>query len=80
VIINDSLGIAAELEAQMQHVVESYQCEWKTAINDQEKLKRFKQFVNSEEQDNNVVFVQERGQVRPAKHVEKKQLALTAGS
>jgi nitrite reductase (NADH) large subunit len=80
VIINDSLGIAAELEAQMTHVVETYQCEWKTAINDQEKLKRFKQFVNSEEQDNNVVFVEERGQVRPANQVEKKRLALKAVS
>jgi nitrite reductase (NADH) large subunit len=80
VIINDSLGIAAELEAQMKHVVDTYQCEWKTAINDQEKLKRFKQFVNSEEQDDNVVFVEERGQVRPANQVEKKRLALTVVS
>ncbi len=80
VIISDSLGIAAELEAQMTHVVETYQCEWKTAINDQEKLKRFKQFVNSEEQDSNVVFVEERGQVRPANQVEKKRLALKAVS
>jgi nitrite reductase (NADH) large subunit len=80
VIINDSLGIAAELEAQMKHVVDTYQCEWKTAINDQEKLKRFKQFVNSEAEDDNVIFVEERGQVRPANKAEKKRLALKAVS
>ena len=32
VIVDDSLGLAAELEAQMQHVVDTYQCEWKTAV------------------------------------------------
>jgi len=80
VIINDSLGIAQELEVQMKHVVDTYQCEWKTAINNQEKLKRFKQFVNSEKEDDNVVFVEERGQTRPANEVEKKRLALKAVS
>ncbi|MBP9046185.1 MAG: nitrite reductase large subunit NirB, partial [Moraxellaceae bacterium] len=46
VIINDSLGLAAELEADMQHLVDTYQCEWKTTIEDPEKLKRFRHFVN----------------------------------
>jgi len=80
VIINDSLGIAAELESQMKHVVDTYQCEWKTAINDEEKLRRFKQFVNSDKEDDNLVFVEERGQLRPASEVEKKRLALKAVS
>ncbi len=73
VIIDDSLGICDELEAQMQHVVDTYQCEWKTAIGDQEKLKRFRQFVNSDKQDSNVLFVEERGQIRPANESEKKR-------
>lgn len=80
VIVNDSLGIASELEAQMQHVVNTYQCEWKTALNDKDKLKRFKQFVNSEKSDDNIVFVEERGQFRPASDVEKKRLTLKAAS
>ncbi|MDQ8038520.1 MAG: nitrite reductase (NAD(P)H), partial [Pedobacter sp.] len=71
VVINDSLGIAAELEADMAHVVSTYQCEWKTTVNDPEKLKRFRHFVNSDKTDNNVVFVQERGQIRPATPAEK---------
>ncbi len=78
VIINDSLGICDELEAQMQHVVDTYQCEWKTAVNDQDKLKRFRQFVNSNSEDNNVLFVEERGQIRPATDAEKKRDLLKA--
>lgn len=66
VIIEDSLGIAQELEEQMMKLVNSYQCEWKSTIEDADKLKRFKQFVNSDEEDSNVVFVSDRGQRRPA--------------
>ena len=80
VIINDSLGIAEELEAQMQHVIDTYQCEWKTAINDAEKVKRFRQFVNSDKEDSNVVLVEERGQIRPATEAEKKRQQLKAVS
>ncbi|MCO1335921.1 nitrite reductase large subunit NirB [Microbulbifer sp. OS29] len=66
VIIDDKLGICTELEAQMERVVDTYQCEWKTAINDPEKLKRFRQFVNSDQTDEKIIFVKERGQLRPA--------------
>ncbi|BDX08600.1 nitrite reductase large subunit NirB [Planctobacterium marinum] len=71
VIIEDSLGIAQELETQMAAVVGTYQCEWKTTVEDPEALKRFRQFVNSPDQDDNVVFVQERTQIRPATKAEK---------
>lgn len=73
VIINDSLGLANSLEAQMQHVVDTYQCEWKTAIENQQSRKRFRRFVNSDKGDANIVFVQERGQIRPATEAEKRQ-------
>ncbi|MDG2018166.1 MAG: nitrite reductase large subunit NirB [Porticoccaceae bacterium] len=66
VVIEDSLGIAAELEQQMSHIVGTYQCEWKTTIEDPERLKRFKQFVNSDQEDEQIVFIEERGQLRPA--------------
>ncbi|GIU48556.1 nitrite reductase large subunit [Shewanella sairae] len=46
VIISDELGLAAELEAQMQKVVASYQCEWQTSLNDKHFLSRFDEFVN----------------------------------
>ena len=71
VVIEDSLGLGFELETQMQHVVDSYQCEWKTALENEESLKRFRQFVNSDKTDTNIVFVQERQQIRPATAAEK---------
>lgn len=71
VVINDSLEICSELEKQMQHVVDSYQCEWKTTIENQTNRKRFRQFVNSDQSDMNIAFVEERGQIRPATLEEK---------
>lgn len=66
VVIDDSLGLGAELEAQMQLVVDRYECEWANALSDPEKLKRFRTFVNSAAADPDIRFVQERGQPRPA--------------
>ncbi len=77
VIIEDSLGIADELEAQMQLLVDNYVCEWAETINDSEKLKRFRHFVNSEQGDENVVFVTERDQIRPATDTEKAKIQVT---
>ncbi len=71
VIIDDALGICDSLESQMQHIVDTYQCEWKTTIENPESLKRFRRFVNSEGKDINIQFVEERGQLRPATKVEK---------
>lgn len=70
VIIDDKLGICDELERQMQHVVDTYQCEWKTAIQDESKRKQFRSFVNSDKKDEAVKFVLERDQVRPATEAE----------
>ena len=80
VIIDDKLGIAAELEAEMAHVVGTYQCEWATALNDPVKLAQFRPFVNSSASDPSIVFVPEREQHRPAYPSEKRALldALTA--
>ena len=75
VLIRDTLGVCAELEAQMQAVVDTYQCEWKTAINDPETRKRFRSFVNSDKPDEHIVFVEERGQIRPARPDERDQPA-----
>ena len=71
VIINDSLGINDVLEEQMAAIIGTYQCEWKTTIEDQEALKRFKPFVNSDKADSNIQFVTEREQIRPARGQEK---------
>ena len=78
VIIDDALGICAELEAEMANHVATYECEWKATIDDPERVKRFRIFVNSDEVDPNVVFVPERGQPRPARPDEKPDPALLA--
>lgn len=66
VVVEDKLGICDELERDMQNIVGSYQCEWRTTIEDEEKLKRFQKFVNTDQPDPNVVKVIQRGQKRPA--------------
>jgi nitrite reductase (NADH) large subunit len=71
VLINDSLGIHQELEAQMQHVVDQYQDEWKSVVINPEARKRFRSFVNSPSGDDNIVFVEQRQQIRPATQAEK---------
>ena len=75
VIIEDSLGISKQLESEMAHIINTYQCEWRTTVESPENRKRFRMFINSEETDNNVVFVEERGQIRPATEEEKAELA-----
>ncbi|EPV8385297.1 nitrite reductase large subunit NirB [Enterobacter cloacae] len=46
VILDDSLGIAHELEQEMARVVETYQCEWQTTLNDPNRLALFRTAVN----------------------------------
>jgi len=71
VVIEDKLNIASELEEQMEAVVDSYQCEWKTTIESPEKLKRFSHFINSDKKDEDVQFVEVRSQIRPATKEER---------
>jgi nitrite reductase (NADH) large subunit len=66
VVVHDKLGIAAELEARLQHLVDTYQCEWAAVVRDPEKRKRFKQFANTDETESCIEIVHERGQCRPA--------------
>jgi nitrite reductase (NADH) large subunit len=66
IIIDDVLGIANELERMMQHVVDTYKCEWKEVVNDPEKRRLWEQFVNTGETEPTIEFVSERGQQRPA--------------
>ncbi len=65
VVIEDSLGLASEFESEMAGLVAAYQCEWTQAINNEEMKNRFKHFVNSDEGDDNLVFVPMREQKMP---------------
>jgi nitrite reductase (NADH) large subunit len=65
VIINDRLEICAELERQMQFLVDTYKCEWREVVEDPEKRRLFKQFVNTDETEPTIEFVKEREQQHP---------------
>jgi nitrite reductase (NADH) large subunit len=74
VVVDDKLGIASELEADMRRVTQGYACEWKTAVEDPQTRRRFRHFVNVEEPDPNLAFVPERGQFRPASDSERQTI------
>jgi nitrite reductase (NADH) large subunit len=66
VVVHDKLGLAAELDEMMEHLVNTYECEWAAVVRDPEKRKRFRQFVNSDDEQSCIEIVHERGQTRPA--------------
>jgi nitrite reductase (NADH) large subunit len=65
VVVNDSLGLAAQLEKEMEFMVETYACEWKEVVNNPELRRRFSHFVNTDEKDKSVQFEEVRGQIAP---------------
>ncbi len=65
VIIEDSIGIAEDLENEMKGLINKYECEWKQAIESPEIMKRFKHFVNSDDTDDTIEFVPMRDQKMP---------------
>lgn len=65
VVVNDSLGIAGQLEEEMQLLVDSFHCEWKEVVNNPQLRKRFSHFVNAPtEKDPNVKFQSMRQQLK----------------
>jgi nitrite reductase (NADH) large subunit len=80
VVVEDSLGIGADLELAMAEHVDNYEDEWAATLADPERLRRFRSFVNAPETtDPSVVQVRERGQPRPARP-EEREAVLIAGS
>jgi nitrite reductase (NADH) large subunit len=66
VIMEDKLGICADLDAAMAQHVASYSDEWRGVLEDPEKLARFTSFVNAPDTpDPTVEFVDRRGQPVP---------------
>lgn len=66
VIVNDKLGIAEDLERQMQFLADSYKCEWAEVVKDPEKRRLFSQFANTDENEPTIEWISEREQKRPA--------------
>ncbi|MEV0438474.1 nitrite reductase large subunit NirB [Streptomyces spectabilis] len=66
VVVHDSLGLGAELEALMAAHVTHYRDEWAATLDDPERLARFVSFVNAPgAPDPTVAFVPEREQIKP---------------
>lgn len=66
IVVADKLGICDELERMMQHLVDTYRCEWTEVVNSPERRQFFRQFVNTEETEVGIEIVSERTQSRPA--------------
>ena len=64
VVVDDVLGIAAELEYDMQKLIDVYQCEWKEVVQNPELRKRFSHFVNAPVKDPSIAFETMRDQKR----------------
>ncbi|MFJ6941060.1 nitrite reductase large subunit NirB [Streptomyces sp. NPDC101132] len=66
VVVHDSLGLCAELEALMAAHVAHYRDEWAETLDDPDRMRRFVSFVNAPgAPDPTVRFVPERDQVKP---------------
>ena len=65
VIINNSLDINEQLEEEMQDLVNTYHCEWKEVVENDELRKRFVLFINApEEKDPAIKFEPMREQIK----------------
>lgn len=65
VIVNDSLGIGESLEKEMKGLIANYSCEWKEVVDNPALRDKFRHFVNDNEPDPTLSFVEFRGQRMP---------------
>ena len=82
VVVDDVLGIGADLDAHMARHVDTYEDEWKSVLTDPVRLRQFTSFINEPETpDPTLAYVPERGQARPATRAERRDPAvLVAGT
>jgi nitrite reductase (NADH) large subunit len=73
-VVDDSLGLADDLEAAMATHVARYRCEWAETLANPAYLSRFRSFVNTDQPDPDIVVVEERAQPRPAQEWERVEL------
>ncbi|MFD2339334.1 nitrite reductase large subunit [Clavibacter tessellarius] len=80
VVVEDALGIAAELEEAMARQIDGYEDEWAATLADPDRLRRFRSFVNAPTTpDPSLARVEERGQRRPAFPEERDGSVLLSG-
>jgi nitrite reductase (NAD(P)H) len=66
ILLDDELGICADLEKEMGELIGSYADEWKAVVGDPARRRQFRQFVNTDERRPQMEVIAERGQERPA--------------
>jgi nitrite reductase (NADH) large subunit len=72
IILDDALGICAELDAHMVRHIDSYEDEWAAVLSDPDRLKQFASFLNAPDTpDPTLAYVEQRGQRRPATSEER---------
>lgn len=72
IVLDDALGIGAELDAHMERHIATYEDEWATVLHDPVRLRQFASFVNAPDTpDPSLAYVPERGQRRPATERER---------
>ncbi len=64
VVVDDVLGIGADLEKDMQALIDVYKCEWREVVESPELRKRFTHFVNVPIKDPSIAFESMRDQKR----------------
>jgi nitrite reductase (NADH) large subunit len=80
VVMDDKLGICAELDAAMAEHVTNYADEWRGVLDDPAKLARFTSFVNAPDTpDPTIEFIDRRGQRVPTGYDRGSQPVLIAG-
>ncbi len=67
VILDDSLNLCDSLDEQMARVIDTYQCEWKSTLDNPQKLQRFRPFLNSTSGSKVLPYQRVRGQRIPVK-------------
>lgn len=65
VIVSDSLGIGEILEEEMKQLIANYHCEWKKVVENPHLRQRYKHFINVDETDSTLAFVEMRDQKIP---------------
>ncbi|KAI6106917.1 hypothetical protein EDD16DRAFT_1489574 [Pisolithus croceorrhizus] len=75
ILLDDELGICNELEAEMATLVDTYHDEWKAVVKDPARRRQFRQFVNTDERQQQAEVIREREQQRPADWPKQSSLA-----
>ncbi|MFC0031136.1 nitrite reductase large subunit NirB [Micromonospora chaiyaphumensis] len=80
VLVDDSLGLCADLDAAMARHVAGYSDEWRDVLEDPERLRRFTSFVNAPDvPDPSITFAVERGQPVPTRGADGRRQPVALG-